>query len=146
MRDDSSIHISIRPSSTLTTVLLCTHAGAIGCLLALPQPGLVIALLSAVVLATLIRALMVESLLVAPNAIVAISTGADRPWRFTCRDGSVLVCPTLEVNYVHPLLICLGLPRPGRWPHSLVLLPDMVEARARRRLRRRLRRIEIPRA
>ena len=80
-----------------------------------------------------------------PSSVTTLLWTGDGMWEIGTRDGELLqadLAPNGGIRpavYVHPALVVLNFRTGGRFGKAVVLLPDMVDSEAFRRLRVRLR-------
>ena len=134
------LSLDVQPSKILFWVLTLTHAGAAAALSALSLPGWTTACLAAAVLASYLWLTARHALLWHPRSVRRLRWGSGQRWQVGLRDGRELSATLRMDSFVRPWLTVLLLrPESGGPVRNVVLLPDMLEAEAFRRLRVRLR-------
>jgi hypothetical protein len=119
--------------------LLATHGTALAVAAAIPldwhwRVGLAVA-----VLASLVNAMAVQVLFLAPSALREATWKSDGAWILTLVSGEQIEARLLPSTIVTSRLVVLNFRR-GRWrSRTMVLPPDTLDANLLRRLRVRLR-------
>ncbi len=134
------LSLDVQPSRILFSVLTLTHAGAAGALSVISLPGWATACLAVAVLASYLWLTARHALLWHPRSVRRLRWGDGRRWQVGSRDGQELSATLRADSFVRPWLTVLLLkPETGGLVRNVVLLPDMLDAEAFRRLRVRLR-------
>lgn len=128
--------LTLKPSRWLPRAVLALHVGAL-CMLLLAYP----ASWPRHLLLVAIAASALWSLRVAHTADIArLELSPRETWHVVFRDGRGLDARLLRAAWVSPMFTTLSLACADGVERQILLLPDMVEADAFRRLRVRLRR------
>jgi len=135
---DSPLIINIKVSRLLGLALLASHLGAAVLILAIPLPIEVQTLLLGALLVSLYPAVMRHALRRGSGAVTGLEIDTDGEYTLRRGEGAWLPCQYIE-NFLSPWLVIVRLrPEGRRWPVSVVLARDAVEATAFRELRARL--------
>jgi hypothetical protein len=135
-RSETNLILNIKDSSLLTSLLLGLHLGAMAMLMAVPVVWPVRLMLWLLLGGSLYRSLRVHAWRQGPSAIVAVEM--DSEGMVSARfDGSDAWLPCqISDRFVHPWVTLLSLKFENRrWPVSLAIAVDAVEAEAFRRWR-----------
>lgn len=126
---------ALRPSRYLAALLIAAHGIALAALLPLAIPALVKTALAFLALCSATHYLRRTAWLAAPTASVALTLEGDQIL-LTARNGKQLTVRILCDSLVTPWLTILNvLPQGARFAHSVVILPDSMDAESFRRLR-----------
>ena len=121
-------------------MLTLTHSGAIGALFIVSLPGWTTVGLAVAVLGSYVWLVAHHALLWHPRSVRRLRWGSGGRWQVGSRDGQELSATLSPDSFVRPWLTILRLrPESGGLVRNVVLLPDMLDAEAFRRLRVRLR-------
>jgi hypothetical protein len=119
--------------------LLATHGTALAVAAAIPLDWYWRVGLAVAVLASLINAMAVQVLFLAPSALREATWKSDGAWILTLVSGEQIEARLLPSTIVTSRLVVLNFRR-GRWrSRTMVLPPDTLDANLLRRLRVRLR-------
>ncbi len=134
------LRLELKPSRTLFWLLTFSHLGAAGLLSTMSLPFWVKAFLGMSVLVSYLWLVGRHALLRHPGAAVSLLWPRGDHWQVQSRNGAQVSALLSPESFVHPWLTVLLLkPESGGRARNVVLLPDMLDAEAFRRLRVRLR-------
>lgn len=138
----SLLGIGLKPSLRLATMLGLTHVGAAGLLWPLALPAWAKVAASVMLMASLVFYLRRYALLCSPASITHLEVMDDMTCTLETRKGDQIACTLLGSSFVAPYLTVLELKpaEPGNmWEqftsHSIVILPDGINADEFRKLR-----------
>ena len=131
------VHLRVRPSRWLPRVLALAHGVTLVVMSCAYPPALG---RSALLVAVATHGLWqwYRCMRHRPDAIGCLELGLRQAWRVTLVDGRIFEARLLRAAVVSPLLTALTLRLADGVCREVLLLPDMVEADAFRRLRVRL--------
>ncbi len=139
-REIPSLRLELHASRALGCALMLAHTAAAGADIFAVPGGLLCALASAALAASLWRTLRRHALLIDPAAVVELDFRGECECSITRLDGSQIVCQVQGSTYATCWLVVLHLQSPDRrLPHQVVLAPDSVASDRFRRLLVRLR-------
>ncbi|RJQ45865.1 MAG: hypothetical protein C4528_08075 [Gammaproteobacteria bacterium] len=121
----------------LAALLLTAHGGGLALLALLPLVWWVRVLLGGALLCSLWLTLNQHALRRGKRTITALVWGSDDNWLLKRASGTEHRAQLKPGSYVSPRLVILNFDA-GRWPRSVVLLPDAADAESLRKLRVRL--------
>lgn len=118
---------------------MATHGTALAVAIAIPLDWYWRAGLAVAVLASLVNAMAMQVLFMAPSALREATWKSDGAWILTLVSGEQIEARLLPSTFVTPRLVLLNFRR-GRWrSRTMVIPPDALDADLLRRLRVRLR-------
>lgn len=130
------LHIHLQPSYRLVTILSLAHSAVAILLWPLALSWGVKAILVTLLLISLIYYLRKDALLVANNAVVALTLTDEMSCVLAMRSGRLMACSVLGNSFVAPYLTVINLQSEGKFcERSVVILPDSLGAEEFRRLR-----------
>lgn len=131
-----SIRLEIGRSLWLSALLLIGHAGALWLLMLMPLPWWLATVLTGALAYSLLRGLFLHALRNGRQAIIELVWDTQGRWILRSAEGQNVPVRLLAGSYVSPYLVLLNFVA-GRWwqRHTLVLLPDALDAGSFRRLR-----------
>ncbi len=134
------LRLELKPSRTLFWLLTFSHLGAAGLLWTTNLPVWATACLGVSVLVSYLWLVARHALLCHPAAAVCLLWPSGIQWQVRSRNGEEASALLSPESFVRPWLTVLLLrPETGGGARNVVLLPDMLDAEAFRRLRVRLR-------
>ncbi len=134
------LRLELKPSRTLFWLLTFSHLGAAGLLPTMGLPVWATAGLVASVLVSYLWLVARHALMRHPGATVSLLWPSGTQWHVRSRNGAEVSAQLSPESFVRPWLTVLLLrPETGGRPRNVVLLADMLDAEAFRRLRVRLR-------
>ncbi|MBS0424206.1 MAG: hypothetical protein JSR71_07220 [Proteobacteria bacterium] len=132
----SDLRIRLQPSCYLARLLSFAHAAAGLVLWPLALPLGVKAAFIVLLIASLIYYLRKDALLIAHDAIVALTLTEEMSCILTARSGQSMTCSLSDSTFVAPYLTVINLqPNERFFMRSVVILPDSIDAEEFRRLR-----------
>ena len=134
------LRLELKPSRTLFWLLTFSHLGAAGLMPTMSLPIWASAFLGLSVAASYLWLMASHALKRHPGAVVSLLWPSGIQWQVRSRNGQEVSAQLSPESFVRPWLTVLLLrPETGGRARNVVLLPDMVDAEAFRRLRVRLR-------
>ena len=128
----------LQPSRHLAAMLVAVHGITLAALFPLALPGWAKAALAALMLFSMAYHLRRDAWLSAPSSGVALTLEGDRIVLAT-RGGEQWAGHILRDSFATPFLVVLNiLPQGARLAHSVIVLPDSLDAESFRQLRVRL--------
>lgn len=128
--------IALRPSRLLAVILIAAHAAALGFLLILSLPPVLLPVVALLLMASVVVSVRRHGLRLTPDAAVCLDFDDRERVRLTCRDGRVCNGLILPSTTVGSLMTVLNVAVDGRRrPVHVILLPDSLNADDFRRLR-----------
>lgn len=132
----SDLCIRLQPSYYLAGLLSFAHAAAGFVLWPLVLPLGVKAAFIVSLIASLIYYLRKDALLIAHDAVVALTLTEEMSCILIARSGQSMICSLSDSTFVAPYLTVINLqPNERFFMHSVVILPDSIDAEEFRRLR-----------
>jgi toxin CptA len=133
------IRLEIGRSLWLSAILLLSHAGALWLLMLMPLLWWLAAILTGALAYSLLCGLSLHALRIGKQTIVELVWDTQGRWTLRSAGGQNIPARLSAGSYVSPYLVLLNFVT-GRWwqRHTLVLLPDAVDAGSFRRLRVRM--------
>ncbi len=129
------LQFKLQPSRYFAAILIIAHGAALASLLSLTVPSWSKAALATLILFSMMHHLRRNAWLSAPSAAVALVLETDRAV-LTTRGGKQLSGQVQRDSLIMPFCTVLNvLPQGARLVHSIVILPDSLDAETFRRLR-----------
>lgn len=130
------LRLALSPSPLLGWLLAGLHGIALGLALAMPLPAWARAVLGAAIVASAVHAILLHALNRLRHSLVELEISDDCRVAVFDRDGEEHAVELLPSSVVTPWLTLLNLRQaPRRWPRTLLIVPDRVDAEPYRRLR-----------
>lgn len=140
MNDKAEFVLQRKPSRQLAMLLLIVHVGSFGLLWPLAVPLWIKVMITGLLIMSFIYYLRQEALLTSDAAITVFTLTAEQKCIITTHSGTIINGSLLANSFVSPYLTLILIQPQGKWrTHSIVLLPDSLDAESFRRLRVRLR-------
>lgn len=128
--------IHLQPSYRLAVILVLAHMVAAGLLWPLALPWNITVIIVVTLIASLFYYLRKDAMLTAQNAVVVLTLPDEMTCVLTMRSGESIACSIQGNSFVAPYLTVINLkPSQKFFTHSVVILPDGIDAEEFRRLR-----------
>ena len=130
------LRLILKPSRQLTACLVVGHGIAAACVLSVPLPLWIYALLLFSLLMSLVHQLTYQAWRISPFSIVAVEFEREGDVYLQYRNGAGVAARVLGSSFVTPYLTIILLKSNRAWfARSVVVMPDMLTAELFRRLR-----------
>jgi toxin CptA len=125
-----------KPSYRLAAILSIAHLATSGLLGLLALPLSIRVIIVAILIISLIHYLRQDALLIASNAVVAFVLSDEMQCTVTTYSGKSMIYAVMSSTFVTPYLTVLSLKSTEKFfAHSVVILPDSIDAEEFRQLR-----------